>query len=93
MKIIVAGGTGFLGRKIVSSLADKGHNVCVLTRNLNKHKNSFSNNVNVIDWSTINPSFFQKICFQPFHLLTLYLRLLWVCTFYTELQLRRDYLY
>ena len=33
MKIIVAGGTGFLGKKIVSSLADKGHNVCVLTRN------------------------------------------------------------
>ena len=57
MKIIVAGGTGFLGKKIVSSLADKGHNVCVLTRNLNKHKNTFSNNVNVIDWSTINPSF------------------------------------
>ena len=57
MKIIVAGGTGFLGKKIVSSLADKGHNVCVLTRNLNKHKNTFSNNVYVIDWSTINPSF------------------------------------
>ena len=49
MKIIVAGGTGFLGKKIVSSLADKGHNVCVLTRNLQKHKNTFSNNVNVID--------------------------------------------
>ena len=57
MKIIVAGGTGFLGKKIVSSLADKGHNVCVLTRNLHKHKNTFTNNVNVIDWSTINPSF------------------------------------
>ena len=57
MKIIVAGGTGFLGKKIVSSLANKGHNVCVLTRNLHKHKNTFSNNVNMIDWSTINPSF------------------------------------
>lgn len=57
MKIIVAGGTGFLGKKIVSSLADKGHSVCVLTRNLHKHKNTFSNNVAVIDWSTINPSF------------------------------------
>ena len=56
MKIIVAGGTGFLGKKIVSSLANKGHNVCVLTRNLHKHKNTFSNNVNMIDWSTINPS-------------------------------------
>ena len=56
MKIIVAGGTGFIGRKIVSSLVEKGINVCVLTRNLQKHKNTFSNNVNVIDWSTINPS-------------------------------------
>ena len=57
MKIIVAGGTGFLGKKIVSSLSNKGHNVCVLTRNLNKHKNTFSKNITVIDWSTINPSF------------------------------------
>ena len=56
MKIIVAGGSGFIGQKIVSSLVEKGHNVCVLTRNLQKHKNAFSNNVNVIDWSTINPS-------------------------------------
>ena len=44
MKIIIAGGTGFLGKKIVSSLADKGHSVCVLTRNLQKHKNTFQNN-------------------------------------------------
>ena len=57
MKIIVAGGTGFLGKKIVSSLSNKGHNVCVLTRNLNKYKNTFSNSVTMIDWSTINPSF------------------------------------
>ena len=56
MKIIVSGGTGFIGQKIVSSLVEKGHDVCVLTRNLHKHKNTFSNNVNVIDWSTINPS-------------------------------------
>ena len=54
MKIIVAGGTGFLGKKIVSSLADKGHNVCVLTRNVHKHKNTFTNNVNVIDLSLIH---------------------------------------
>ena len=57
MKIIVAGGTGFIGQKIVTSLVEKGHNVCVLTRNLHKHKNTFSNNINVIDWSTINPTF------------------------------------
>jgi len=56
MKIIVAGGTGFIGQKIVSSLVEKGHNVFVLTRNLHKHKNTFSSNVNVIEWSTINPS-------------------------------------
>ena len=56
MKIIVAGGSGFIGQKIVSSLVEKGHNVYVLTRNLQKHKNTFSNDINVIDWSTINPS-------------------------------------
>ncbi len=56
MKIIVAGGSGLIGQKIVSSLAEKGHSVYVLTRNLHKYKGTFSNNVNVIDWSTTNPS-------------------------------------
>jgi uncharacterized protein YbjT (DUF2867 family) len=33
MKIVVAGGTGFLGRHIVKALIDRGHEVTVLGRN------------------------------------------------------------
>ena len=60
MNVVVAGGTGFIGQKIVSSLLENDHKVFVLTRNLEKHKNTFSNDVNVIDWKTVNPSLLSK---------------------------------
>ena len=60
MNVVVAGGTGFIGQKIVSSLLENDHKVFVLTRNLKKHKNTFSNDVNIIDWKTVNPSLLSK---------------------------------
>ena len=60
MNVVVAGGTGFIGQKIVSSLLENDHKVFVLTRNLEKHKNTFSNDVNIIDWKTVNPSLLSK---------------------------------
>ena len=33
MRIIVTGGTGFIGRALVNELVDNGHGVTVLTRN------------------------------------------------------------
>ena len=33
MKILVAGGTGFIGKKLVKQLYEKGHEIIVLTRN------------------------------------------------------------
>mgnify|MGYP003302412643 CR=1 FL=1 len=44
MNIIVAGGTGFIGKRIVNSFVENGFNVCVLTRNASKHKTTFSKN-------------------------------------------------
>ena len=41
MNVVVAGGTGFIGQKIVSSLIENDHKVLVLIRNLKKHKNTF----------------------------------------------------
>ena len=32
MKVVVAGGTGFLGRALSQSLAADGHDVCLLSR-------------------------------------------------------------
>jgi uncharacterized protein (TIGR01777 family) len=40
MKIIVAGGTGFLGRTLVRALLDAGHRVVVLTRSPEEARNS-----------------------------------------------------
>ena len=60
MNIVVAGGTGFIGQKIVSSLIDNGHKVFVLTRDLQKHKNTFSKKVDIIDWTFVNPSLLSE---------------------------------
>ena len=60
MNIVVAGGTGFIGQKIVSSLIDNGHKVFVLTRDLQKHKNTFSKKVDIIDWTFVNPSLLNE---------------------------------
>ena len=48
MNIIVAGGTGFIGKRIVNSFVENGFNVCVLSRNASKHKTTFSKNVTVV---------------------------------------------
>ena len=40
MKILVAGGTGFIGKKLCKFVIDNGVYVNVLTRNLNSKKNS-----------------------------------------------------
>ena len=61
MNIIVAGGTGFIGKKIVHSFVENGFNVCVLTRNASKHKTTFSKNVTVVEWSTVNPNLLRDI--------------------------------
>ena len=60
MNIIVAGGTGFIGKRIVNSFVENGFNVCVLTRNATKHKTSFSKNVTVVEWSTVNPDLLRE---------------------------------
>lgn len=36
MNILITGGTGFIGRKLVQYLVEKGNNITVLTRNKNK---------------------------------------------------------
>lgn len=38
MKIVIAGGTGFIGKKLTKLLLDKGHQVVLLTRGMSKHE-------------------------------------------------------
>ena len=61
MNILVAGGTGFIGKKIVKSLANEGYKVFVLTRDIINHQNTFTKDIQLIDWSSKNPSKLKEI--------------------------------
>ena len=61
MKIVVAGGTGFIGKKIVQSLNEKDFTIFVLTRNIKKHQELFPENVKLVDWNTINPKLLHDV--------------------------------
>ena len=61
MKIIIAGGTGFIGKKIIQSLTKRDFTIFVLTRNIKKHKGLFSENIKLIDWNTVNPELLREV--------------------------------
>ncbi|MFL2510752.1 MAG: DUF1731 domain-containing protein [Candidatus Neomarinimicrobiota bacterium] len=61
MNILVAGGTGFIGKKIVGTLSSQNYKVFVLTRNINHHKNSFGKNIELVEWNATNPRLLSKI--------------------------------
>lgn len=46
MKIVIAGGSGFIGRKLTDFLINKGHKVVILTR---KHQQALGN-VSYVEW-------------------------------------------
>lgn len=54
MKIIVAGGTGFVGQFLVPSLLKDKHRVTVLGRTKNKITQLFGNQVNAMSWEELN---------------------------------------
>lgn len=47
MKIVIAGGTGFVGRALCDQFIQEGHEVIVLTRNKNQQTNS---NITSVEW-------------------------------------------
>lgn len=46
MKIVIAGGTGFVGRALTKLLQEKGHEIIILTRN----KSGRENNIQYVQW-------------------------------------------
>ena len=50
MQIMIAGGTGFIGRHLVNALLKKGYKITVLGRSENKIKTIFLTSVNAITW-------------------------------------------
>jgi len=51
MRVVVAGGTGFLGTPLVSSFARDGHDVVVLTRDSQSSRGSQHSNVSFLPWT------------------------------------------
>lgn len=51
MKIILTGGTGFIGSALVSSLSEEGHTLYVLSRNPENHRDRLPNTVILKKWS------------------------------------------
>lgn len=50
MKVVVAGGTGFIGSALVRALAERGDQVVVFTRNLDKHRPNLPDGVVLREW-------------------------------------------
>ncbi|HWF85037.1 MAG TPA: NAD-dependent epimerase/dehydratase family protein, partial [Vicinamibacterales bacterium] len=48
MKVVIAGGTGFLGRPLALALAAQGHTVVVLTRGASATR---ANGIRVVPWT------------------------------------------
>jgi len=50
MKILIVGGTGLVGSRLVNSLISQNHHVIILSRNPSKYQNKFDQKVNFVDW-------------------------------------------
>ena len=57
MKILITGGSGFIGRHLVNHFISEGHTVTVLTRNINQASNVLHSSVVLYYWNPL-----QKIC-------------------------------
>jgi len=53
MKIIVAGGTGFIGHHVCQALLEQRHDVTVLTRNPTQARAHCAREVSITDWDTL----------------------------------------
>src|SRR5262245_21590703 len=51
MRIILTGGTGFIGKALVNELVKHGHNVTVLSRNATRTRALLPPTVNCINWN------------------------------------------
>jgi len=51
MRIVVSGGTGFIGRSLCTSLCQEGHRVTLLTRRKAEAQRSWGSTVTVVEWN------------------------------------------
>ena len=50
IKILVAGGTGFIGRNLLTKLQEEGHSIVVLTRDKERALKKLNTNIEAVQW-------------------------------------------
>ena len=60
-KIVLTGATGFLGKKIVRKLIDRGDEVCILTRTVENAKKIFPTVNRIIEWNPGSNSWYSSL--------------------------------
>ena len=60
MDIVIAGGTGFVGRSLCKALQQQGHHVIVLTRRSAYAKRLFGSGVNAVEWDAMTSSKWEE---------------------------------
>ena len=55
MKILVTGGTGFIGRNLIKKLLNKNHDLVVVGRSEDKIKKVFGESVTCVGWNLSEP--------------------------------------
>ena len=61
MNILIVGGTGTIGTKLVESLSKKDYHIVLLSRNPKKYSKKFDKNVSLVDWNTNNSDLLKDI--------------------------------
>ena len=57
MRILITGGTGFVGTRLINRLLDSNHTLCLVTRNIQRVKNKFSSGIEWIEWDALQQEF------------------------------------
>ena len=65
MNILIVGGTGTIGTKLVESLSKKDHHIVLLSRNPKKYSKKFDENVSLVDWNSNNSDLLKDINILP----------------------------